>query len=294
MEEEEEEEGVECTFFLGGVSTAILFSGFESYMVTHHHMCHFPSHLLGDTFQLAWGWNSIVAVMAGVITSTVVHYYSTYKLFPNTPPEVGAFDCSIVALLLAMIFILLQWEENYGDTTLNVTATIRKSIQAFRSNRKILLLGIIQSGFESSMYLCYVLNNIWSNIFIHTNNWLCSLTRRLRRRGGGGRESDIFFFFDIVVCEINFEMKIVVFMWSPTLEQVAGDSSRVDHGWIFANFMLCCLIGNDVYGGLTKQLNWSIEFICFILCLGSGMSPTNSSLHYYNPHKQSLCKQNML
>ncbi|ETO11902.1 hypothetical protein RFI_25472 [Reticulomyxa filosa] len=234
--------------FLGGVSTAILFSGFESYMVTHHHLCHFPSGLLSDTFQLAWGWNSIVAVLAGVITSTAVHIYSQYNIFGGTPPEVAAFDCSSLALIVAMVLIWNQWEENYGDVTSNVSDTIAKSIKAFRTDKKIFLLGVIQSGFESSMYLC----NKFIYLFIH-------------------------FFFFIMLGNNERPSKLnkntVVFMWSPSLEKVSGDRSRVDHGWIFANFMLCCLIGNDVYGGLTKRLNWSAEYICLILCVGSGHFP---------------------
>ena len=62
--------------FLGGISTAILFSAFESYMVTHHHAMHFPGSLLNDTFRIAWNWNSIVAVIAGILTSLGVAFYS--------------------------------------------------------------------------------------------------------------------------------------------------------------------------------------------------------------------------
>ena len=52
---------------LGGVSTSILFSAFESWMVKQHHTLGFDSNLLGDTFQKAWGLNAVVAVIAGLL-----------------------------------------------------------------------------------------------------------------------------------------------------------------------------------------------------------------------------------
>ena len=50
---------------LGGISTSLLFSAFESWMVSEHRKRGFPEHLLSSTFSAAsWG-NGITAIAAG-------------------------------------------------------------------------------------------------------------------------------------------------------------------------------------------------------------------------------------
>lgn len=52
---------------LGGISTSLLFSSFESWMVSEHQKKKFPEELLNDTFAIAsWG-NGIVAIIAGIL-----------------------------------------------------------------------------------------------------------------------------------------------------------------------------------------------------------------------------------
>ena len=51
---------------LGGLSTSLLFSAFESWMVSEHRKRGFPEELLASTFAISsWG-NGVVAIMAGV------------------------------------------------------------------------------------------------------------------------------------------------------------------------------------------------------------------------------------
>jgi MFS family permease len=52
---------------LGGMSTSLLFSAFESWMVSEHRRRGFPEHLLSSTFALAsWG-NGVMAITAGFL-----------------------------------------------------------------------------------------------------------------------------------------------------------------------------------------------------------------------------------
>ena len=60
---------------LGGISTSILHSSFEAWMVTHHHYNGFNKSQLTQTFQLAWSLNSIMAIFAGIITSNAIKFY---------------------------------------------------------------------------------------------------------------------------------------------------------------------------------------------------------------------------
>ena len=56
--------------FLSGVSTSLLFSVFESWMVCEHMKQGFDGALLGDTFSLATFGNGLVAVVAGLVANT--------------------------------------------------------------------------------------------------------------------------------------------------------------------------------------------------------------------------------
>merc|ERR1712007_311783 len=52
---------------LGGVSTSLLFSAFESWMVSEHRALGFPEEWLADTFSWASFGNGISAIVAGIL-----------------------------------------------------------------------------------------------------------------------------------------------------------------------------------------------------------------------------------
>ena len=63
---------------LGGISTSILFSCFESWMVTHHKAKGYPLSKLGDTFGKAWSLNSFVAILAGKSLFFVLNVFECF------------------------------------------------------------------------------------------------------------------------------------------------------------------------------------------------------------------------
>lgn len=52
---------------LGGMSTSLLFTCFESWMVSEHRKRGFDDELLASTFSLASAGNGIVAILAGFV-----------------------------------------------------------------------------------------------------------------------------------------------------------------------------------------------------------------------------------
>lgn len=58
-----------------GISTSLLFSVFESWMVCEHHKHGFDSNLLGETFSYATLGNGLVAVVAGLVANTAAESY---------------------------------------------------------------------------------------------------------------------------------------------------------------------------------------------------------------------------
>jgi len=169
---------------LGGIATSILFSCFESWMVTQHKGQGFDMNLMGETFGWVWGWNGPVAVIAGVIVNFAVSQYG----------PVAAFDCSAIVLGIGTLIILATWTENYGNDNNNSYA-LGEAFRTFRDDPRVFVLGWIQSLFEGGMYL-------------------------------------------------------FVFMWTPALSSVT--EKKLNHGWIFACFMLSCMIGAEFFNRANK------------------------------------------
>jgi predicted MFS family arabinose efflux permease len=50
-------------------------------------------------------------------------------------------------------YIVYNWSENYGDANAQIKQSFITAYESIKSDRKVLLLGLIQSLFEGSMYV---------------------------------------------------------------------------------------------------------------------------------------------
>lgn len=129
---------------LGGLSTTLLYSVFETWMIAEYHKRELSGSLsLGSMLQMAMTLSSVVAIVAGVIGEAIVHYTGT-----KTSPFMAAFVC----LALAFIGINHLWSENYGELLVekDQPQTHPKSLL---TDRRILALTTTTTLFEGSMYL---------------------------------------------------------------------------------------------------------------------------------------------
>ncbi|CAJ0825050.1 3803_t:CDS:2 [Entrophospora sp. SA101] len=108
---------------ISGISTSLLFSVFEAWMVSEHFSRGFPPPLLSDTFSNATFGNGLVAIFSGLLANLLVKNYGV-----TTP-----FMASIVFFAVAAVVISSTWKENYG-------------------NSRVLAVGAVQSLYEASMY----------------------------------------------------------------------------------------------------------------------------------------------
>ena len=90
---------------LGGFGTAILFSAFESWLVTSANNLTLSSRDLSRILGRATLINSVAAAVAGVVSN---------KLVEQTASFASPFVASGILLLLGWILISLLWSENYG------------------------------------------------------------------------------------------------------------------------------------------------------------------------------------
>jgi len=139
----------------GGISTSILFSGFESWLVSSSSNAALHSEDLSTIMGRATLVNGFVATGAGIFSNQLVEW--------NNGGFRSPFVASGCLLLLAWVVISGSWSENYGGGGGAGTAQISADIFQIRrlgaawrivaADPILLVLGLTQTIFEGSMYL---------------------------------------------------------------------------------------------------------------------------------------------
>lgn len=144
----------------GGISTSLLFSTFECWMVAEHgKRPDFGEPLLRYMFGLMFFSMYAVAIVAGICAqwATQLHAQTPLDAFGGhfyiggfTAP----FDLAMVMLLLAAVPISLFWEENMGDCrqSSSIYSGLQSACKAIVANPRIATLGLIAAAFEGSMF----------------------------------------------------------------------------------------------------------------------------------------------
>lgn len=150
---------------LGGVSTSLLFSVFEAWLIRAHADADLPKQCLSKSFSWAAYGNSVVAITAGLIANKMAH------AGPMTPVTdviykggfLNPFDLALIALVCCALGARFLWEENYGENEVNEDNNekgrgnwhdgLKNALTTTMRNRDIFICGIISSFFEGSMYI---------------------------------------------------------------------------------------------------------------------------------------------
>ncbi|GJQ08723.1 hypothetical protein GpartN1_g514.t1 [Galdieria partita] len=128
---------------LGGISTSILFSSFESWLVSEHNKRLLPGWLLSEIFAKAQFGNGLIAILAGQVANVLASSFG----------KVAPFDASIIILSIMSLMIYLKWDENYGDSRKEANVGFHFALHSLFAEQRIWLLGVFQSCFESVMYI---------------------------------------------------------------------------------------------------------------------------------------------
>ncbi|KUJ22991.1 DUF791-domain-containing protein [Mollisia scopiformis] len=138
----------------GGLSTSLMFSAFESWMVTEYHKRQLDKAgtSLNSLFGIMTTLNSVVAILAGVSSEWLVQVTNTKR---------APFMASAGLLIVAFWIILGCWTENYGDShhsptspsSFSSSTQAKSALQIVFTDQRILTLGLASCFFEGSMYL---------------------------------------------------------------------------------------------------------------------------------------------
>lgn len=132
---------------LGGISTNLLFSAFESWMTTEHRKKGFPEEWLSKTYSVCSIGNGTMAVLAGIVAQVLEDYLG----------QIGPFQGAVGLTSLALLLVL-RWEENYGEEEAGDHASSSLSHQFYEgwkttfSDSRIMRIGLTQALSEGAMY----------------------------------------------------------------------------------------------------------------------------------------------
>ncbi|CAB4056655.1 unnamed protein product [Lepeophtheirus salmonis] len=107
---------------LGGISTSLLFTVFESWYVKEHKSRGYNDAWISKTSAFATFGNGLIAIIAG---SFAIGYF----------------------------MVLVFWNENYGDASGDLMASYGEGLRVIWNDKSTLYVGGVQSIFESCMYI---------------------------------------------------------------------------------------------------------------------------------------------
>ncbi|KAF7638207.1 hypothetical protein Mgra_00002436 [Meloidogyne graminicola] len=128
---------------LGGISTSILFSAFESWLICEHIKRQFEEEKLKLIFAKATWVNSLIAILSGLIAQQMANLFG----------YVAPFDAAFIVLILMGFACIITWSENYGDEQAKFGKNFLDAFSSIKNDKRILCLGLIQSLFEGCMYV---------------------------------------------------------------------------------------------------------------------------------------------
>ncbi|KKY34078.1 putative major facilitator superfamily domain containing protein 5 [Diaporthe ampelina] len=151
--------------FCGGVSTTLLYSAFDAWMITEYH----KRGLEAEHLSLAtlYGWmtslNSVVAITTGIVGEILVSLTGT---------KVSPFLLAVLVLGGTATWISSTWSENYGSQSNDMAKTsffavTATAIKEMWRDKRIFALTTAASLFESMMYLFVF---FWSAALISARN----------------------------------------------------------------------------------------------------------------------------
>jgi len=129
----------------GGIGTSLLFSAPESWLVGEHSKGGFNGKWLGQTFGLAYAGDSLVAIAAGQLAGAAA----------AARGPTGPFEISVVFLVAGAMVAMWQWKENVAPVS-DLTKegpTIADAWRVMLKDKKVMLVGAVQSLFEGAMYI---------------------------------------------------------------------------------------------------------------------------------------------
>jgi len=132
---------------LGGISTNLLFSAFESWMTTEHRHKGFPEEWLERIYSQCSIVNGSMAILAGIVAQVLEDSFG----------HIGPFQGAVALTVLALVLVM-GWEENYGEEHVgdhNRSSLVHQFLEGWKttvSDSRVWRIGLTQALSEGAMY----------------------------------------------------------------------------------------------------------------------------------------------
>ncbi len=286
----------------GGIATSLLFSCFESWLISAHGArgLYRKSGLqkeeeerwLAKSLSVSMYGSSLVAIGSGILANFVVERRGKIRpLFGAVDDRssalyiggyISAFDMCLVPLVMCAIIITYSWEENYGEdagalpkkqeTSLHGSAKNYSSDTPVDDEKRRTLIEEHESTLRKSAGhrkegICSALFNGINTVWNSPNILICCIVGSV---------------FEGAMCSF-------IFLWTPTLislQKTIDDTdvvtrigrkavkdphsdSDLPFGWIFATFMVSCMLGTTAFSRLTNAGVSASKCLAGILALAA-------------------------
>jgi MFS family permease len=140
---------------LGGASGTLLYTVFDSWMCHEHRRRKFDDALLESTYSLQAFLNSLSAIVAGVVAQFGVDAFPKREVMPNmfVGGPLVPFEIAIGTLGLAFVVASFRWSSDKPVIASEKSDPVPSILQTIRENKSLLLIGSVESLFESSLFL---------------------------------------------------------------------------------------------------------------------------------------------
>jgi len=137
---------------VGGITTNLLFTVFESWLVTEHRKKGFSEDKLEIILRDSVISSNVSAIASGFLAHQLAEYFG----------PVGPFEGAVFFTFIALLLVCTQWTENYGSESLEVKTVGKYMEEAFSTitgSRNITKIGLIQ-GLSEGALMTFVF--LWS------------------------------------------------------------------------------------------------------------------------------------
>lgn len=222
---------------LAGISTSLIFSSFEAWMVSEHQRKNFGQKWLSKTFYYSIIGNGFVAITSGIIAHALVFRWG----------YIAPFALAAILLIICALIILTTWKnENYGESGNNFFGHMIHGFKTIYHDPQLIYIGLIQSCFEATMYIFVFAYTPCLQIAINDNN--------------NNHENN----------KDNSISLMSIILNSITKEK---NTNEVPFGLVFSIMMAFVMIGSNFFDSLSKILSFkkiiNVVLIISILCFSN-------------------------
>ncbi len=256
----------------GGIATSLLFSVFESWLIGAHIEKGLTSSgnktndkdeeekWLAKSFSYSTYGSSLVAIGAGVLANLVVENSGQMRplaLGGNNiyvGGYIAAFDACLVPLVLCAVLIICLWDENFGG---GMTSNTHRD-EEIAEHVELVVIQRHDSGIAKKHSSVLLNEDEQIEVKEKSSEYPQSSSAKV------GLLSGIFTVWNspqilsicIIASAFEGSMYIFIFLWTPALThietQLKPTADDLPFGWIFASFMLCCLLGTISFSRFSR------------------------------------------